>query len=264
MQLHKTMRLAGVSLSAVTLALLTAEGTAAAHERTSNPDLRGRVTSVASGDIVLQKFDGTTVTVDTTSGTTYSEPGTSVAPPGVQDGENVAVTLDPNASSPTATNVTVLPEKVSGRVTNVAGSTVTVSNRHGTRTVLVSPSTKYFEKGATPSGVSAGEMVTAFGLPDAGTPGELDAQVVAIFGPAPQPQPTPTTQPAPQPQTTAVNPAPHAGTFPAPPSAPQGGTPNSGGWSHNPPNGGSSPHGQWGGPSQHGGAFGGQGPGGHR
>ena len=41
MQLHKTMRLAGVTLSAAALALLTAEGTAAAHEQASSPDLRG-------------------------------------------------------------------------------------------------------------------------------------------------------------------------------------------------------------------------------
>ena len=82
MQLHKTMRTAGVSLSAVALALLTAEGPAAAHERTSVPDLRGRVTSVASRDFVLQKCDGTTETVDTTDATTYSEPGSSIAAPG--------------------------------------------------------------------------------------------------------------------------------------------------------------------------------------
>ena len=135
MQLHKTMRIAGVSLSAAALALLTAEGPAAAHERVSSPDLRGRVTSVASGDFVLQRYDGTTETVDTTDATTYSEPGSSIAPPGVYDGENVAVTLDPTASSPTATNVVVFPEKVGGRVTNVAGSTVTLANKRGTNTV---------------------------------------------------------------------------------------------------------------------------------
>ena len=200
MQMHKTMRIAGVSLSVAALALLTAEGTAAAHERTTAPDLRGRVTSVTSGDFVLQKYNGTAETVDTTSGTTYSESGTSVAPPAVLGGENVAVTLDPTTPSPTATSVVVLPERVSGRVTNVAGSTVTLNNRRGTDTVLVSANTKYFQKGASPTGVSDGELVSAFGLPDSGTSTDLDAHVVAIFSPTPQPQPTPTTQPAPQPQ----------------------------------------------------------------
>jgi hypothetical protein len=270
MQLHKTMRIAGVSLSAAALALLTAEGTAAAHERTSAPDLRGRVTSVASGDFVLQKYDGTTETVDTTSGTTYSEPGTSVAPPGVLQGENVAVTLDPTASSPTATGVIVFPERVSGRVTTVAGSTITLSNRRGTDTVLVSPSTKYFQKGASPTSVSDGEQVSAFGLPDASTPSDLDAQVVAIFSPGPrphpqpwpQPQPTPATQPAPQPQqptTDAVIPGQHG----APQLQPAGPQPNSApGWSRSAPNGGSFPHGPSGGPGPRGGH---SGPfGGHR
>jgi hypothetical protein len=280
MQLHKTMRIAGVSLSAAALALLTAEGTAAAHERTSGPDLRGRVTSVASGDFVLQKYDGTTETVDTTSGTSYSEPGTSVAPPGVLQGENVVVTLDPTAPSPTATSVLVFPERVSGRVTNVAGSTITLSTRRGSDTVLVSPGTKYFQKGASPTGVTAGEQVSAFGLPDASAPGDLDAQVVAIFSPAswphphPHPQPpTPTTQPAPAPQpqpqpqqptTDAVTSGQH-GAPQLQPAAPQpDGTP---GWGHSAPNGASPPHGPSGGPGPAGGPGprGGQGAlGGHR
>jgi hypothetical protein len=195
MQLHKTMRMAGVSLSAAALALLTAEGPATAHERTASPDLRGRVTSVAAGDFVLHKYDGAMETVDTTDATIYSEPGNAVAPPGVYDGENVAVTLDPTAPIPTATNVVVFPEKLGGRVTNVAGSTVTLTTTRGSDTVIVSSNTKYYEKGTSPTGVSNGEAVSVLGLPDAGTPGALDAQVVAIFSPAttPQPQPQPTT-----------------------------------------------------------------------
>ena len=203
MQLHKT-RVAGVSLSAAALALLTVEGPAAADEGTPSPDLRGRVTAVASDDFVLQKYDGSTETVDTTGGTTYAEPGSSTALLGVLNGENVAVPLDPSASSPTATNVVVFPNRVGGRVTSVSGSTLTLSNRKGDDTVLVSPSAKYYEKGTTPTGVSQGELVSAFGLPDSTTPGDLDAQVVAIFGPRPpqtRPQaPAPVTQSQPRPE----------------------------------------------------------------
>jgi hypothetical protein len=213
MQLHKTMRLAGVSLSAAALALITAEGPAAAHEGGSSPDLLGRVTSVASGAFVIQKYDGTTETVDTIGGTTYAEPGSSLALPGVVNGENVAVSLDPSASSPTATNVVVFPERVSGRVTNVAGSTITLSNRRGTRTALVSSDTKYYEKGTSPTGVSDGEQIVAFGLPDTSTPGALDAQVVAIFGPQPQPQPTPPPTP-----TTCNRPRPRSRARRTPPA----------------------------------------------
>ena len=93
----------------------------------------------------------------------------------------------------------MFPKGSVGHVANVAGSTVTVTNRTGTDTVLVSLSTKYFQKGATPTGVSQGELVSAFGLPDSATPGGIGAQVVAIFRPPPpQPQPqtpAPTTQP---------------------------------------------------------------------
>jgi len=229
----------GVSLSAAALALLTAEGPAAAHERTSTPDLRGRVTSVASRDFVLQKYDGTTETVDTTDATTYSEPGSSLAPPGVYDGENVAVTLDQTGASPTATSVVVFPEKLGGRVSNVAGSTVTLTNKRGTDTIIVSPSTKYYQRGASPTGVSNGEVMTVFGLPDAGTPGELDAQVVAIFSPATPPQPP---QPQPPHTTAAVTPGGHGGTpqvQPAVPQAPSQSAPNG---ERSTPNGIAVPH----------------------
>jgi hypothetical protein len=272
MQLHKTMRIAGVSLSAAALALLTAEGPAAAHQRTFSQDLRGRVTSVASGDFVLQKHDGTTQTVDTTDATTYSEPGSAIAPLGVYDGESVAVTFDPTASSPTATSVIVFPEKVSGRVTNVAGSTVTLTNRRGTDTLIVSPSTKYYQKGATPTAVSDGEVVTVFGLPDPSTPTELDAQVVAIFGPGTSPQPQPPPQPKPQQQnqpqtrpTAAVTQWPRVGNPEVQPGAPH--APAGGDWST--PGEPSAPHGPSGGPGTPGaagprgggspGGFGGQG-----
>jgi hypothetical protein len=245
MQLHKTMRLAGVSLSAAALALITAEGPAAAHEGSSSPDLRGRVTSVASGEFVIQKYDGTTETVDTTGGTAYSEPGSSVALPGVVKGENVAVSLDPSATSPTATNVVVFPERSSGRVTNVAGSTVTLSNRHGAHTVLVSSDTKYDEKGTSPTGVSDGEQIVAFGLPDTSTPGALDAQVVAIFGPQPQLQPTP----PPTPTTAAVTPGAQPGGPHPQPEAPQiPSAPNTTSWNHPAPSGAPFTHGPSAGP----------------
>ena len=257
MQLNKAMRTTGISLSVAALALLAAEGPAAAHEGTSSPDLRGRVTSVATSDFVIQKYDGTTETVDTTSGTTYAQPGSSVALPAVQDGENVAVTLDDSAPSPTATSVVVFPERVSGRVSNVAGSTIALSNRRGTDAVLVSPSTKYYEKGMSPTSVSDGELVSAFGLPDATTPGDLDAQVVAIFSPGPQPTP----QPAPittAPTSTAITPGPQPSSPQVRPATPQiPSTPGTSGWNRPAPSGASFPHPNSGGPGFRGGNPGG-------
>ncbi len=58
------------------------------------------MTTVAQDDFVLQKYDGSTETVDTSGSSTYPEPGNSTTLPGVLHGENVAVTLDPSASSP--------------------------------------------------------------------------------------------------------------------------------------------------------------------
>ena len=259
MQLNKAMRTTGISLSIAALALLAAEGPAAAHDGTTSPDLRGHVTSVATGDFVMQKLDGTSETVDTTSGTTFAQPGSSMALSAVQDGENVAVTLDPSALSPTATNVVVFPERESGRVSSVNGSTVTLTNRRGTDTVLVSPSTKYYERGMSPTDVTVGELASAFGLPDA-TPGELDAQVVSIFSPGSQPPPQPapiTTPPTTTPPTT---------TAVTPPTAPQTpAVPNPTGWNRSASNGASFPHGPSGGPGSRGGNPGGfGGHGGHR
>ena len=213
---------------------------------------------------MLQKYDGTTETVDTTDATTYSEPGSSIAPPGVYDGENVAVMLEPTASSPTATNVVVFPEELGGRVTNVAGSTVTLTNKRGTDTVVVSPSTKYYEKGASPTALSNGEVVTVFGLPDAGTPGELDAQVVAIFSPATPPRPQ---QPPPQqrPATTAaVTQGARIGTPEVQPALPQTPTHGAPGGDWSAPSGPAVPHVPAGSPGTPGtpGPLGGHSPGG--
>jgi hypothetical protein len=171
----------------------------------------------------------------------------------------------------------VFPRRVTGRVTSVSGTTVVVSNRKGGDTVLVSPSTRYFEKGTTPTGVRQGELVSAFGLPDSTTPGDLDAQVVAIFGPQqPQPQPQPQApapvtpsqpQPEAQPQpvgptTGADNRAPHAGPAPQP-GVPQAGGPVTTGRSGHAQGAPSPTHGSWGGHGGPGGPGGSGGSGGH-
>ena len=160
----------------------------------------------------------------------------------------------------------MFPEKVSGRVTNVAGSTITLNQRRGTSTVLVSSDTKYYEKGTTPTGVSDGQHVVASGLPDTTTPGALDAQVVAIFSPAAQPQQRPAPQPAPVPTTTEVTPGSQPGgplVHPATPQTP--GAPSATSWNHSAPSGTPSNHGSSGeppnsgGPGSRGGSSGGSG-----
>lgn len=204
MQLNRTMRRAGITVTAAALGLLPAAGVAAAHDAdssSSSSSLDGRVVSVGSGNFVLQTERGNSVTVDTTGSTAYTELGNPAALSGVLDGEWVTISLDPSAQTPTATAVTVFPESVRGQVTGVSGSDVTLASRHGTETVMLAPSTAYVQKGATPTGVSTGEFVVASGLPDPGTPSVLDAQRVFIAAPT---NPTPDQpQPQPQPPVTA-------------------------------------------------------------
>jgi hypothetical protein len=207
MQLNRRVRLAGVTISGAALGLLPVAGVAAAHDSdSSSPSLHGRVVSVGSGNFVL-RVNGGTQTVDTTGSTSYAELGSSTTLPGVLDGEWVAVTLDPSASAPTATSVTVFPERAGGTVTSMSGSTVTLASRYGSRTVLVSPSTAYVEKNASPTGVSTGEVVVVSGLPDSTTPATLDAQRVFIVSP---PAPAPPSQPQPVTGGTPTNGAPTA------------------------------------------------------
>jgi hypothetical protein len=212
MQLNRTMRIAEISATGMALALLPAAGVASAHEdSTGGQGVQGRVASVGAGEFVLQSAPGHTQTVDTTPSTAYSELGNSTALPGVLDGEWIAVNLDPSNTSPTATSVTVFPDSAGGKVTDVSGSTITlVSPWGGSRSLVVSPSTTYSERNATPSALSDGEVVFGSGLPDPTTPGAIDAQSITIMSPStsayftalpsgerpcpPQPQSAPTAQ----------------------------------------------------------------------
>jgi hypothetical protein len=183
----KNVRTVGITLSAASLGLLAAEGTAGAHESDSVPDqVFGTVTSVATDSITVQTPDGTSQTVATTPSTTYRETGTSTVPT-VADGDHVDVRLDPADATPTATAITLLLDRLSGRVVSVDGSTVRLAERHGFRDFLTTASTTYNEVPSTststtsaPTGLTPGEYVTAFGLPSSSTPSEIVAQFVDI------------------------------------------------------------------------------------
>lgn len=199
----KNVRNVGITLSAASLGLLAAEGTAGAHESDSAPDqVAGTVTSVATDSITVQAPDGTSQTVETTPSTTYRETGTSTVPTVVK-GDHVDVKLDPADATPTATAITVLLDRVSGRVVSVDGSTVRLAERHGSRDFLTTASTTYNEVPSTstsstsaPTGLASGEYVTAFGLRSSATPSEIVAQFVDIVSPK---IPTPPRPVPPQP-----------------------------------------------------------------
>jgi hypothetical protein len=220
--LRRNARQFGATLSATTLALLAAQGVASAQA--SSDVLEGTVSSVTAGMFTVATADGRTDAVVTTPATTYAESGSTTALPGLTDGERVAVRLDPSTATPTATRVTVLLDRLSGRVIGVNGSTVRLAERHGHRTFEVSPATQYIEGGTAATGVADGDFVTAFGMP-AAAPNELVATYVDITA-APAP-------PRPVSPTPAVMPpgSPHGGSWPDPATGP-GARP---GWTGTPP-----------------------------
>jgi hypothetical protein len=145
----------------------------------------GTVASLGTGSFTLTEAGGTSVTVDVTSSTTYSETGTSTAPGGVVAGERVLVTptsgTQSTATTVTAAHVLVELAQIGGTVETVGTGSFTVPTLGGlTLTVDTTGSTTYTENGTTETGVTAGEQVTAFGTPDTTDPSQLDAQFVDI------------------------------------------------------------------------------------
>jgi uncharacterized membrane protein YgcG len=215
-QWKRTARTAGATLAVATAGALVAQGAASAHDG-GQPEaehlvVSGVVTQVGTDSFTIMHHNQTE-TIGTTPTTTFAETGTPNAPSGVVMGEEVVVSLLPNAATPTATHVTVLLDRISGRVVTVAAGSLTLAARHHhTRTVITSADTMFFQGKSTATGATAGEFVTAFDTPDATTPGELDALFVDI-APTPVHPVVPLTQPNPNsnhspggPPTTAFTP----------------------------------------------------------
>jgi len=235
-QWKRTLRNTGISLTVVGVGVVGAAGAASAHGFGPEQFVRGTVTTVGTGTITITTHKGTTETIDTST-TTYAETGTLVAPTGVTDGQDVLVKLDPADTTPTAVEITVILDRVSGKVTAFTSTSITLAGPRGTtRDVEVSsPGTTYYDGKTTATGVTVGEFVIAFGTWDATTPSALDALFVDIGSttvcPPRSPRIAPTgTVPTPptDPSTSAwgshtpgtVSPAvSHVGT------APKGGTP---------------------------------------
>jgi len=227
-QWKRTARNAGLSLTVMAGGALAAEGIASAHDG-ARWVLQGTVTSVGANSFAITNHKGTTETIDTTSTTTYNEAGTPVAPTGVTLGEDVAVALAPVANSspatpPTAVHVTVLLDRVSGKVTDVTSASITLSGPRGlTREAIISSSTAYYKDKTTVSGVTDGEFVTVFGTRDTTTPpAELTALFVDIGSTAPSPPKGPSLVPTGPDPHSVVPPGRTTGTLPSLPTAPSG------------------------------------------
>lgn len=194
----------GVSLSVLGGGALIAAGTAGAHDATdpatpaaSFPHaVQGVVGPLGVNSFTITTHKGTTETIDTTKTTKYAETGTPVAPTGVATGQDVLVSLDPGAATPTAVHVTVILDRVSGKVLKVDGTNIILAGpKDSTRDAVISSGTKYFSGMTTATGVTGGEFVTAFGTKDTSTPTDLDALFVDIYSTSVHPPKSPVVTP---------------------------------------------------------------------
>jgi hypothetical protein len=144
----------------------------------------GVVSALGTNSITLKGRHGTTTTYTTTGTTTYFEGKTAGVVGDLAVGERV--NLDLTSTSPqTVTKVTICLERVSGTVTGVSGSVITITALHGTTvTVDVSGTTTYTSAGAASSlaAVVSGVEISAVGLPGSSA-GTFDANSVNIYTP---------------------------------------------------------------------------------
>ena len=169
------------------------------------PAAFGTVKTVGSNTFTLTTHDGTTVTVDVSSSTTYADPSvTSPTFSTIKVGDHVAVFGTDASNTVTATKVTIggpdghggpggsgdhdgfggTPPAAFGTVKTVGPNTFTLTTHDGTTvTVDVSSSTTYKESGkssASLADVTVGAQVVVFGSDASNT---VTATSVGIGGP---------------------------------------------------------------------------------
>ena len=163
------------------------------------PTAMGTVASVGTNTFTLTTHDGTTVTVDVSSATTYLDQGvTSPTLSDVKVGDHVAVFGTDSSNTVTATKVAIggpgghdghgpfggTPPAAMGTVASIGTNTFTLSTRDGTTvTVDVGSSTTYAEFGvnsASISDVKVGTHVAVFGTDSSNT---VTATKVGIANP---------------------------------------------------------------------------------
>ncbi|HXY44929.1 MAG TPA: DUF5666 domain-containing protein [Acidimicrobiales bacterium] len=173
------------------------------------PSLQGTVLSISGGTIVIEDSQGFHRTIDTTTSTTYSEAGTTVSATAVTDGLDIVAfgSIAADHTDLDATTVEVTGPVAGGKVTNVSGTTITVSAPWGTgSTKITTTSSTIFRNGDKSSSIVAvklGDLLTAIGtrasdgtfaatavrfgsLPSAGAGGAWSTQGGGFFkGPGP-------------------------------------------------------------------------------
>jgi hypothetical protein len=132
----------------------------------------GTITAIDASSLTLRGRDGQPVKVATTASTTYQRDTATVGRSDLKVGDRVAVTLaDPQATSPTASSVRVVPPSVVGTVSNVQGDAFTLTDTIGFRhTIRAAGSTTYGKDGQSSNRaavVTDGAVVRATGTIDA-------------------------------------------------------------------------------------------------
>ncbi len=140
------------------------------------------VTSVSGQKITAKRQDGSTVTITTTSSTTYTRAGQSVNANTVVTGTTLHVRGTTNSDgSITATQVDIVLPGYHGVVTSISNNSITLQDANGTsHTIKITSSTSFLRAGQTVSlsAVTKGANVGAAG--SLNSDGSLNAQVIHI------------------------------------------------------------------------------------
>ena len=137
------------------------------------PHVLGKVVSMSGSQLVVTQQDGLNVTVNTSTSTTYGEAGESVPATDVGVGTVVSVTgtVSSDHDQIDATTIEIVLPTVAGRVTDVSGTTITITGFDGTAETVTTDSTTVFRNQigtTTIASVAKGDLLQASGTPGHG------------------------------------------------------------------------------------------------
>ncbi|HXT37629.1 MAG TPA: hypothetical protein VN837_18795 [Chloroflexota bacterium] len=140
------------------------------------------VTGISGNTITATTRGGATITITVNSSTTYDEAGASVTLAAVQSGQRISLRgSSTGTNAVTATSIAIVLPVENGVVTNVSGTTVTITSFDGsTHVINLETGTRYQKAGATEGAtdVTSGTAITATGPTN--SDGSLNADLVTI------------------------------------------------------------------------------------
>ncbi|HEY8282789.1 MAG TPA: DUF5666 domain-containing protein [Chloroflexota bacterium] len=140
------------------------------------------VTGVSGNTITATTRDGGTVTITVNGSTTYDEAGATVTLAAIQSGQRISLRgSSTGTNAVTATNIAIILPVENGVVTNVSGTTLTITSFDGsTHVINLETGTRFQKAGAseTATDVTSGSAITATGPTN--SDGSLNADLVTI------------------------------------------------------------------------------------